>query len=426
MDAPHSPEQAKSKPKNEIPSFTGYQKFVVAILSFLQFTIILDFMILSPLGAILMPALKISPSQFGLIVSAYAFSAGTSGLLAAGFADKFDRKKLLLFFYSGFVLGTFFCAIAPTYPFLLIARMTTGFFGGVIGSIAFAIITDLFPFEMRGRVMGFIQTAFAGSQVLGIPAGIFLSNHWGWHMPFLMIVAVSTIVGGIIFLYLKPINSHVKNHPDQNPFHHLIETVSTPKYLQAFATTALLSTGGFMLMPFGSAFTVHNLGINVESLPLIYLITGICAIFTGPLVGKASDALGKFNVFVFGSALSILMVLVYTNLHQTPLSLVILVNAVMFIGIFSRMIPSQALMSAIPSAASRGSFMSVSSSLQQLSGGVASILAGFIVVEGRGGVLERFNVLGYVVIGAILITVIMMYMIQQKVTESIASAEQSP
>ncbi len=406
---------AAAKAPRVVQPFTSYQKFVVAILAFLQFTIILDFMILSPLGAMLMPALQITPSQFGLVVSVYAFAAGSSGLLAAGFADRFDRKKLLLFFYAGFLLGTLFCGLAPTFHLLLVARMVTGLFGGVIGSIVFAITTDLFAFDMRGRVMGFIQTAFAGSQVLGIPLGLYLSNHWGWHMPFLMIVAVSSVVFLLIWFRLKPIDGHLALHPDRKPFHHLVETVSTPRYLQAFATTALLSTGGFMLMPFGSAFTVHNLGIEIGKLPMIYLVTGIFAIVTGPLVGRASDSFGKLNVFVFGTIVSIIMVLIYTNLGVTPIGMVMLVNIIMFVGIFSRMIPSQALMSAIPEPASRGSFMSVSASVQQMAGGVASILAGLIVVQGAGGYLEHFDRLGYVVVGAAVFSVCMMYLINGKV-----------
>ncbi|MDB5105206.1 MAG: hypothetical protein JWP91_2895, partial [Fibrobacteres bacterium] len=156
-------------PSPQAHIFTPYQKFVIAMLAFLQFTVILDFMIMSPLGALMMPALQISTRQFGLAVSAYAFSAGIAGILAAGFADKFDRKKLLLFFYAGFVIGTFLCGIAPTYWFLMGARIVTGLFGGVIGSISMAIIADIFPMQVRGRVMGFVQTAFAGSQVLGLP-----------------------------------------------------------------------------------------------------------------------------------------------------------------------------------------------------------------------------------------------------------------
>src|ERR1700753_512338 len=190
--------------------FSTYQKFMVGILAFLQFTIILDFMIISPLGAIVIPALHISPRQFGWAVSSYAFSAAVSGISAAGFADRFDRKLLLLFFYGGFILGTALCALAPNYHFLLLARIVTGLFGGVIGSVILAIATDLFSLEMRGRVMGFIQTAFAAAQVLGLPAGIYFANRWNWHVPFAAIVAIALPVSVVIMLYMKPVTAHLK------------------------------------------------------------------------------------------------------------------------------------------------------------------------------------------------------------------------
>lgn len=397
--------------------FTGYQKFVVAVLAFLQFTIILDFMIMSPLGAMMMPALNITPSQFGVVVSAYAFSAGIAGLLAAGFADRFDRKRLLLFFYGGFLLGTLLCGIAPDFHSLLAARIITGLFGGVIGSIAFAIITDLFSMEKRGRVMGFVQTAFAASQILGIPVGLYLSNKWGWHAPFLMIVLISAIVGVFIIIYLKPIDAHLKLQVDRNAFRHLQATIAEPRYLLAFGATALLSIGGFMLMPFGSAFTVHNLGISLENLPMVYLITGLAAIFIGPLVGKASDTFGKFRVFTVGSLLSMIMVVYYTNMGPSSLVAVICVNVLMFVSIFSRMIPSQAMTSAIPDAASRGSFMSVSSSLQQIAGGFASVIAGFIVVQRADGIIEHFDTLGYVMVGTATASLWMMYKIHKMISK---------
>src|ERR1700749_2442591 len=176
-------------------AFSGYQKFVIAALAFMQFTLILDFMIISPLGAMMMPTLHIPPQQFGLAVSSYALSACVSGLLAAGFADRFDRKRLLLFFYAGFMLGTLLCALAQTYPMLLVARIVTGLFGGGIGSGVLGLPTHPFPPEMRGRVMGFIQTAFAASQVLGLPAGLYFANHWDWHAPFFAIIAVAVPVG---------------------------------------------------------------------------------------------------------------------------------------------------------------------------------------------------------------------------------------
>lgn len=149
-------------------AFTGYQKVIAGLLAFLQFAVILDFMVMAPLGAVIMPALKIEPARFGMIVSAYAFSAGLSGLLAAGFADRFDRKKFLLFFYVGFLAGTLWCGLAQSFASLLAARIVTGVFGGVIGSVVLAIATDLFAPQLRGRVMAVIQTAFSASQVLGI------------------------------------------------------------------------------------------------------------------------------------------------------------------------------------------------------------------------------------------------------------------
>jgi predicted MFS family arabinose efflux permease len=401
--------------------FSTYQVTVIAILAFLQFTVVLDFMILSPLGALLMRELHVTTSQFGLVVSAYAFSAGASGLLTAGFADKFDRKKLLLALYAGFLFGTFLCGVAPSYEFLLVARMVTGLSGGVIGSISFAIIADLFPYEARGRVMGFVMTAFAASQVLGIPVGLYLSNAFGWHAPFLMIVAVGVVVGFIIAFRLRPVDAHLANPSNQSALRHLTKTVTSPRYAPCFVATVLLATGGFMLMPFASAFSVHNLGIPLEKLPIVYVCTGVSAIFAGPLMGRLSDSFGKYKVFCIGSAVSIAVVLYYVGLGPTPLGYVIALNIVLFAAISARMVGAQALWSAIPAPSDRGAFMSISSSLQQISGGVASFVAGLLVTQTPEGPLAHYPRLGYVVATATTITVILMYKIDRMVTASLAT-----
>jgi predicted MFS family arabinose efflux permease len=405
-------------PASSPATLSSYQRLVICLLAFLQFTIILDFMVLSPLGAMIMPALHVTPAQFGLLVSAYAFSAGTAGLFAAGFTDRFDRKKLLLFFYTGFVAGTFLCAIANSYHFLLVARMVTGLFGGVIGSIVFAITTDLFEYRLRGRVMGVVQAAFAASNVLGLPIGLFLANRWSWHAPFFLIAGTSLAVGVVIVLCLRPINAHLSERADKSPLHHFVHTVSTPRYLQGFAATVLLATGGFMLLPFASAFTVHNVGIPIERLPLIYTVTGVFSMIAGPLIGRASDAFGKFTVFAIGCAWTIVMVLIYTHLGVTPIEIVILVNVLLFIGVSSRMISSSALITAIPSPLDRGSYMSISSSLQQISGGFAAALAGIIVTETPTGVIEHFDVVGYVLVATTLLTWFMMYFINRRIESS--------
>ncbi|AKU94801.1 hypothetical protein AKJ09_01465 [Labilithrix luteola] len=410
-------------------TFTSYQKFVVALLAFLQFTVVLDFMILSPLGAMLLQQLDIKPPQFGLVVSAYAFSAGSSGLLAAGFADRFDRRRFLLFFYAGFVIGTLLCGIAPTYEFLLAARIITGLFGGVIGSISFAIIADLFPLSMRGRVMGLVQTAFAASQILGIPIGLYLATHFGWHAPFLMIVGVSLLAGVAIVLKLQPVTGHLevaKKH-GRNPLEHLARTATNPRYVAGFASTMLLATGGFMLMPFGSTFLVQNLGIPLEKLPAIYMVTGLSSIVAGPILGRLSDSVGKYRMFFFGTVLTGTMVFWYTNLVKASLVAVIVLNVVMFIGISARMVSSFALTSALPELADRGAFMSVNSSLQQLSGGVAAWFAGVIVHQATTtSPLDGYPQLGWTVCGTMAVTLLLMGNVNRLASRTPAAQPTAP
>ena len=400
--------------------FTTYEKFVIAILSLLQFTIIVDFMVLSPLGAILIPELDISTSQFGLVVSAYAFSAGLSGLLAAGFADRFDRKKMLLFFYTGFILGTLLCSIAGNYPFLLFARIFTGIFGGVIGSISFAIITDTFKMEVRGRVMGFVQMAFSASQILGIPIGLYLAIRFNWHAPFLMIVTVAAPVGVVIFLKLKPVTAHLQGRQDKNAFVHLWHTASNRFYIQGFMATMLLATGGFMIMPFSSTFLVNNIMIPATSLSMIFFVTGLFSIFTGPILGRLSDRFGKYRLFVFGSLVSMVMVFTYTHLGPNPVWIVIMINTILWVGISSRMISSSALTSGVPDMKDRGAYMGINSSIQQVSGGIAAFLAGLIVYQPtRTSPLQHFDIVGYVTICSMILTLVMMYFIDRQVSKKL-------
>lgn len=388
------------------PKFTTYQVFVILLLAFLQFTIVLDFMILSPLGDILMKTMGLTTSQFGKVVSAYAISAGISGFLAAGFADKFDRKKLLLFFYVGFIVGTIFCGLAYNYETLYLARVITGIFGGVIGSISMAIITDIFSLQQRGRVMGYVQMAFAGSQILGIPIGILLANRWGWHSTFFMVAGLAVSIGLFVVFKLKPLRDHLALQKDGNALVHLWHTIRKKDYRVGFMATALLSMGGFMLMPFTSAFLVNNVQISQDQLPLVFMFTGISSFIVMPLIGKLSDKIDKFKLFAVGSILACIMIVIYTNLTPIPLYAVVIVNMVLFMGIMSRMVPATALNSAVPGLVDRGAYMSVNNSLQQLAGGLAAIFAGYVVVQPtKTSPIQNFDILGYVMVVTVLICV---------------------
>ena len=397
---------------DQIPStkFSSYHIFVIVILALTQFTVVLDFMVMSPLGDMLMKSMNLTTTQFGFAVSAYAFSAGISGLLTAGFADHFDRKKLLLFFYVGFITGTFLCSLATSYPLLMAARIITGIFGGVIGSISMAIVADLFTLEKRGRVMGFMQMGFGASSVLGIPISLYFANTWGWQSPFLMIVCLSAIIWIITIVKLQPITKHLELQRDHSALMHLWHTISKRHYRVGFLATAFLSLGGFMMMPWGSAFAINNLKITTQQLPLLFMVGGVAALFIMPTIGKLSDKFDKFKIFAFASVWMIIFVLFYTNLSATPFWIVMIINVVMMIGIMGRMVPSMALASALPEMQDRGAFMSINSSLQQISGGFAAAIGGLIVVQkDKYSPLEHYNTLGYVIIALTIVCIFLVY-----------------
>ena len=402
------------KNNQDIIPFTRYQKIVIFILAMTQFTVILDFMIMSPLGDMLMKSLNLKPAAFGVAVSAYAFSAGISGLLTAGFADKFDRKKLLVFFYSGFILGTVLCGLANTYPLLLAARIITGLFGGVIGSISMAIIADLFALQQRGRVMGFVQLGFGASQVLGIPIGIYIANAWGWESPFLMTAGLAFIIAIVIVTQLKPVTQHLLVQREKTALKHLWHTVAKRDYRIGFAATAVLSIGGFMMMPFGTAFAVNNLGLTNAELPVLFMTSGISSLVIMPLIGRLSDKVSKFKLFTIATIWLMIICILYTNLSTTPFYLVLIFNVLMMMGMLSRMVPSSALTSAVPDMADRGAFMSINASLQQIAGGVAAAVAGMIVVQKtKISPLEHYNIIGYVVVAISALSIFLLYRVSQ-------------
>jgi predicted MFS family arabinose efflux permease len=401
-------------PKANSTKFTSYQILIIVLLALTQFTVVLDFMVMSPLGDILMKSFNMTTKQFGLTVSSYAFSAGIAGLLTAGFADRFDRKKLLQFFYIGFIFGTLFCSMAPNFELLVAARIVTGLFGGVIGSISLAIVADLFLLKQRGRVMGFMQMGFGASQVLGIPISLYLATIWNWQMPFLMIVGLSSIIWLIILFKMKSVSEHLSIKSEHNPFKHLWNTLLQKEYRAGFIATAMLSLGGFLMMPWGSAFAINNLHVTETQLPLLFMISGIGTLIIMPFIGKLSDKIDKFILFATASIWLTIVVLIYTNLQPVHFAIIVTLNVLLMMGIMSRMVPSMALVSALPKMQDRGAFMSINSSLQQIAGGIAAAAGGMIVYQkNKFSPLENYDTLGVIITILILIGIYLIYRVSK-------------
>ncbi|MEY2800101.1 MAG: hypothetical protein RI934_1089 [Bacteroidota bacterium] len=409
-----------------VEKFNKYQIITIVILALTQFTVVLDFMVMSPLGDMLMKSMGLTTTQFGFAVSSYAFSAAISGFLTAGFADKFDRKKLLLFFYIGFIIGTLMCSLATNYSMLITARIVTGLFGGVIGSISLAIVADLFPIQKRGRVMGYLQMGFGASQVLGIPISLYIANYFNWEAPFMMIVIFASLIWLIVAWKLQPINKHLTIKTEKNAFLHLWHTIARKEYRVGFLTTALLSLGGFMMMPWGSAFAINNLKVSPTQLPIMFMVGGVSSLVIMPLIGRLSDRFEKLKVFTYASIWMATVVIIYTNLSTVPFYFILFMNVIMMIGILSRMVPAMALVSALPEMQDRGAFMSINSSLQQFAGGIAAAIGGMIVVQQtKTSPLENFNLLGYVILVLLAVNILMVYRLSKIVKVKIAKSAEN-
>jgi predicted MFS family arabinose efflux permease len=372
-------------------------------------------MLKSALSAILLPKLEITTKQFGLLVSAYPISAGISAILLSGYADKVDRKKLLLFFYSGFLLGVLFCANAPSFQTLVVARIITGIFGGVVGSICFAIVIDLFETTQRGRAMGILQMASAGSQILGLPLALYLATELDWHLAFGLILFLGIIAIFLVFWKIKPVDKHLQIPVKVNPLHHSLKIISNRNYLIVFLNNTLLVSGDVLLMTFSSAFCTNNLGVDLDDLPLLYGIAGVATFIFSPLIGRLTDKYGTLNLFVVGTIITITMVAVFTNLGMNPLWAVIIVHTFLFLGINARSISSSALGTVIPEVEDRGAFTAVDAAMQLAIAGVVAMIAGLIVFQSEDGMINNFPTLGVVVISLMILTSGLMYVIDRMV-----------
>ncbi len=377
---------------------TRKERIIVLLLAGLNFTHILDFMIMMPLGNYLIVDLDISAMQFSLLVAIYSISAFFSGLAIAMFIDRFDRKKPLFFAYIGFLVGTVACGFADSYVLLLMARIVAGLFGGIIGAQVFAIIADMFSYERRGRAMGVVMGGFAAASILGVPLSLYLTNIFkhNWHIPFLMISGVGILFCPLILRFIPSMTGHIRKKEDRLSSLNVFKVVAQePIQRSALIFSGLLIMGHFIIIPFINPFLEFNKGFSKNDTPMIYLVGGFASLVAAIYLGRVADKIGKLTVFSFSIFFSLFMVVIITNMPDVMFPVVLLFFALWFIVATGRIVTAQAMITEVVKPEQRGSFMSINGSIQQLGSGLAAISAGAIVSTEKSGKILHYDLLGY-------------------------------
>lgn len=383
------------------------ERWLLWLLALTQFTVIMDFMVMMPLAPQLMHAFNIGPATVSGAVSAYAWCAGLSGLLAATYIDRFDRKKLLLAMFCLFTVSNLACAIAPNFHVLIWSRAFAGLTGGVLGAIIMAIIGDVIPAERRGAATGIVMTSFAMAAVAGVPIGVVLAAHFGWASPFYLLVILSLLIWLAASRVLPPLNAHLSGPktPLTQVLPNLLALFRERRYLDAFALSIVNMTASMLVIPFISPVLVGNLGIAPADVTWVYLAGGCATLFTARLIGRWADKAGKQQVYRWIALLSILPMLLITHLPQLPLLALLLVFPFFMTLVSGRTIPLQALLTTIPQPQKRGAFLSVNSALQQLGSGLGALLGGMTLTTDATGHISGYGINGWVAAGLSLLTV---------------------
>ena len=387
------------------------ERILLFLLASINFTHILDFMIMMPLGNYLMPYFDITPRQFTFLVAAYTLSAGVSGFAAAFFVDRYDRKKVLLIGYTGFLLGTLACGFAPSYLLLLFSRLLAGVFGGIIGAQVLSIISDVVPYERRGAAMGGVMSAFAIASTIGVPFALYLANLFSWHAPFILVGGLGIVLIPLIVKYVPIMKKHIQTDNENKKFDVLLSVFKDKKQWMALIFSSLIMMGHFLIIPFINPYMEFNLGYSKFQTPMIYLFGGIASFFAANILGRLADKYGKLKVFTVCMLLSLPLVITITQLPFIPFSIVLALFAIWFSLATGRGVTAQALISNVVEPQKRGSFMSFNSSVQQLGTSAASIIAGLIVIKGSKGEIFRYHWVGYLSVFVLTIAIVLGYKI---------------
>jgi len=407
------------------------ERAIIFLLAAINFTQVLDFVNMVPLSIYLIPDLHISAFQFSTLVASYSISAFFSGIIAALLIDRHDRKVSLLIAFTGFLIGSFACGIAPNYVTLLTARIVSGTFGGLLGAQLYSIVADIFSYERRGRAMGIVMSAFAIASVIGIPLSLLLTNVFNsnWHLPFLANGFVGLLLLPLMLKYLPSMKGHITIHSSPTIFGSLTSPMKISIQRSALAFSCLFMFGHFLVIPFIPSYLEFNKGFTKLQIPLILLCGGLTSFAAAIYLGRFSDKKGKLPIFLWSVLISLFLVIILTDMPAMNLPTVLLFFGLLFMVVTSRIVMAQSMISNVVSQNQRGSFMSVNGSMQQLGQGMASLIAGVIVKTNKTThQLSNYNWVGYLSIAVLIVAVIIGNKIFKSIdkTADVPSGDEQP
>lgn len=382
-----------------------HERHFLLTLAGIQFSHILDFMIMMPLGPILMAEFGIGTHEFGLLVASYSFSAAFCGLLAATFVDRFERKRLLLVIFVLFGIATLACGLSPGYVTLLIARGLAGAFGGVLGALVQTMVGDVIPFARRARASGIVSTAFSVSTVAGVPLSLWLANHLQWRAPFIFIAGLVLLFVFVSLRVLPELHHHLSTRKRAHPFADLFEVLRDGNHLRALLFGALIIFSGFTVIPYITVYAVSNVGIPMRDIPLVYFAGGLATFFTARLIGHWADTHGKMEAYRIIALAATIPLLLVTHIGAAPLWMWLVCTTAFFVLVSGRFIPAMAVITSAAQPRLRGTFMSLNSTMQSLAMGLATALGGFIITQDEAGKVVGYATVGYVAVAANLIAI---------------------
>lgn len=381
------------------------ERMILLVLAAIQFTHIMDFMVMMPLAPQLMRELNLGAGQFSALVAAYSIAAGIVGLLSAPFIDRFDRRTLLLYMYAGFTIATLLCGLASNAHTLLIARAIGGAFGGISGSLCLAIVSDIVPPQRRAAGIGIVMTAFAVAAAIGVPVGLQLASMWGWRAPFSSIAVVGAVVWCTVYRMIPPVRGHLQSGADKGKaFRELLRDSNAGR---AILFMAVMVLGHFSIIPLLSPHLVGDVALPEKYLFLVYFIGGVASVVTAPRVGRLADRHGRQRVFTIMVLAASVVVLAITNAGPLPVWATLILAGLFFTFASGRFVPGQAIVTLAVPSSRRGAFLSLTSCARDLASGLSSTLGGWIVSKQPNGHLMHFNWLGWIAVATGLFSIVL-------------------